>query len=155
MFRIDETGLPISTSRVSTMPCSGERMVALRSSSSARSTAARDWATLASASATLACATTSWLLALRCRFSATSKAPARLVEPRLRQEPVGVQRLGALVGAPGELDVRPLGLDDVLLERGLGAAQAGGGGLEVGPRLAQAGGQRLLVQLDQDLSPGR
>ena len=81
MFRIDETGLPISTSRVSTMPCSGERMVALRSSSSARSTAARDWATLASASATLACATTSWLLALRCRFSATSKAPCDSSSP--------------------------------------------------------------------------
>ncbi len=81
MFRIDDTGLPTSTSRVSTMPRSGDRMVALRSSSSARSTAARDWATLASASATLAWATTSWLLALRWRFWATSRAACASSSP--------------------------------------------------------------------------
>ncbi len=39
-LRIDDTGLPTSTSRVSTVPRMGARMVALASSSSARSTVA-------------------------------------------------------------------------------------------------------------------
>ena len=53
-LRIDDTGLPISTSRVSTVARIGALMVALASSSSARSTAACACATLAVASATVA-----------------------------------------------------------------------------------------------------
>ena len=57
-LRIDDTGLPISTSRVSTVPRIGARMVALARSSAARSAAALACATCARASATFA-----WLTA--------------------------------------------------------------------------------------------
>ena len=46
-LRIDDTGLPISTSRVSTVPRIGARIVALASSSAARSAAALACATCA------------------------------------------------------------------------------------------------------------
>ncbi len=46
---MDDTGLPISMSRDRTTPSIGERMVALVSSSSERSTAACAWATAARA----------------------------------------------------------------------------------------------------------
>ncbi len=59
-LRIDDTGLPISMSRVSTMPAIGARIVALRSCSSARSRLARACATCAPASETFACETASW-----------------------------------------------------------------------------------------------
>ena len=59
MFRIEDTGLPISRSRVSTVPLIGALMVAFASSSDARSTAAWACATLASASAILALLTPS------------------------------------------------------------------------------------------------
>ena len=54
MLRIDDTGLPISTSRARIVPRMGARMVALASSSSARSVAACACATFAAASATRA-----------------------------------------------------------------------------------------------------
>ncbi len=152
MLRIDDTGLPISTSRVSTMPRMGARIVAFRSSSSARSTAARACATLAWASATLARATISWPLALRWRFSATSSALCASSRPDCGDEALVEQAPGADEGPPRELDVGAFGFDDVLLERGFGAAEAGFGGLEVGARLADASREHLLVELGEHLA---
>ena len=57
-FRIDDTGLPISTSRDSTVPRIGARIVAFAMSSAARSAAALACATCARASVTFA-----WLMA--------------------------------------------------------------------------------------------
>ena len=71
---MDDTGLPSSTGRESTMPSMGDRMVALVSSSSARSTAACAAATDARACAMRACATPSWVRAACCRFTAISRA---------------------------------------------------------------------------------
>jgi hypothetical protein len=71
-FRIDDTGLPISTSRESTVPRIGARMVALATSSAARSAAAFACATCARASATFAWLIASCDCAARLRLSATS-----------------------------------------------------------------------------------
>ena len=71
---MDDTGLPSSIGRERTMPSMGARMVALVSSSSARSTAAWAAATDARAWAMRACATPSWVLAACWRFTAISSA---------------------------------------------------------------------------------
>ena len=73
-FRMDDTGLPISTSRDRTTPVMGERIVALVSSSSERSTAACACATEARAWATRASVTPSCDLATDCLFTAWSSA---------------------------------------------------------------------------------
>ncbi len=69
-LRMDETGLPISTSRVRTVPRMGALIVALASSSSARSTAAPACATWARASFTLARPMRAWDPAARWRLRA-------------------------------------------------------------------------------------
>ena len=129
-------------------------MVALRSSSSARSTAARACATLASASATLACATTSWLLAAALAVLGQLEGALRDRRvPPAASELLGVQRLGALVVAPRRTRrpaPRPRRCSSGAAPRR--PRSAGVGGLEVGPRLAQPARQVLLVELDQDVA---
>ena len=72
ILRMDDTGLPISTSRARMRPRMGARMVALASSSSARSTDACVCATFAEASEIRAFAIESCDSAPRRRFSAWS-----------------------------------------------------------------------------------
>ena len=115
-LRIDDTGLPTSTSRVSTVPRIGALIVALASSSSARSTAARACATFAVASATWARAMTSWPLAARWRFSACSSALFASSSCRLRDQLLLGELLRAFVVAPRERDVGRLRFDLVLLQ---------------------------------------
>ena len=73
-LRIDDTGLPISTSRLSTVARIGARIVALARSSASRSATALACATCARASVTFASLTASCDCAARLRFSAMSTA---------------------------------------------------------------------------------
>ena len=151
-FRIDDTGLPISTSRVSTVPRIGARMVALATSSAARSAAAFACATCARASATLAWLTASCDCAARLRLSATSTSAVRVVERRLRDQLLLEQRLRALVGAARELDVGPFGFDDVLLQLRLGAFERARAASRLASRATQRGGELLLVELGEHVA---
>ena len=60
--------------------------------------------------------------------------------------------LRAVVRAARELDVRPFGFDDVLLELRFGAFERRARGLQVGFGAAQRGGELLRVELDEDVA---
>ena len=152
---MDDTGLPISTSRVSTVPVMGARMVALRSSSSARSTAARACATCAPASVDAGAgddelAPGAALLVLGHVAGALGSSSCDCEMSFCVEE-----ALGALEGAAGELDVGPLGLDEVLVELRACRAEVGLRRLEVGFLLSQAGRQLFLVEFGEDVARHR
>ena len=149
---MDDTGLPISTSRVSTVPRIGALMVALASSSSARSTAAPACATWARASFTLARPDQRLCRRGTLPVLGLLVSGARLVERLLRHQLLLVERAGAVEGALRERHVGGLGFDLVLGHLRLGGRQRGAGGFEVGAGLAQAGAEVFLVELGQNLT---
>jgi hypothetical protein len=125
MFRIDETGLPISMSRVRTVALIGARIVALASCSSLRSTAAWACATLAVASDSFAWLMPSCTCAPAFRFCAISSALFASSSDCGRDELLRGQLLRTIVVAAGELDIGRLGGDPVLLELGPGGLFGG------------------------------
>ena len=131
---MEDTGLPSSTGRESTMPSMGDRMVALVSSSSARSTAAWAAATAARACAMRACATPSCVLRGLLPVDGHLEGAARVVQRLLGHELVLEQLLRPLEVAARERHVGPLGLDLVLLELGFGGGHVRLGAGQRGPR---------------------
>ena len=138
---MDDTGLPISTSRESTMPRMGERMVALASSSSERSTAACAWATAARACATRASLTPSCDLAIACRlvaWSSTLRASSRFCA-EMSFWPASCCARSTI--PLGKRHLRAFRLDAVLGQFRLGGLEAGVGAARA-PRAPHAGARR-------------
>ena len=157
MLRIDDTGLPISTSRVSTMPWIGARIVALRSSSSARSTAACACATLACASATLRLATTS----CTCAAALAGSAPPRARSSRRRATEASTSCCAAELLARARScgartrrrAPRPRSCSSRAAPRRLSAPRFGR--LQIRARFAHARAEVLLVELDEHVAGPR
>ena len=151
-FRIEDTGLPSSTGRESTMPSIGDRIVALSSSSCARSTAACDGRHRGPRLRHLGLRDAQLHLGRLLAVHRHLEGAARVVQRLLRDELAREERFGALEVAAREGHVGPRRLDLVLLELRLGRGQVGLGAGERRPRFAQAGGEIVLVELDQHLA---
>ena len=76
----------------------------------------------------------------------------RIVELRLRNQFLSVQLLRAIESAAGKLDVRPFGLDDILLQLGFGAGESRPRGLKVRFSAAKCRLQLLLIELREDVA---
>ena len=149
-MRIDDTGLPISTSRVSTVARIGARIVALAIPVGARPprATARRWRPPPH----LRLADHELALRRPLPVHRLLERALRIVEIRLRHELLIEQLLRAVRVALRERNVGRLRLDLVLLQLRLRTFLRGFGRLQVRAGLAKSCGKILAVELGEHLS---
>ena len=153
-LRIDDTGLPISTSRVSTVARIGARMRGVGEILGGAIGRRLGLGDLGARLRHLGLADGQLRLRRALAIFRHVDRAVRIVERGLRDQLLLEQRLGALVGAARKLDVGTFGFDDVLLQLGLGAFERGLGGEQVGLGAAHLRQQLILVEFGEHVAFG-